>query len=312
MLLFCVYGMAQTDENQTKLNLSLRISIQRDTIWIGEPILMTAVLINKSSEPIYILPASADAMQIYGIVGQILVEQGGNRRAYKIGIQSSIAYPLPKSMSEKIMSGDSIYWRKLLWLENFGSPINLEDFSSGLYKIIYRYFYATRENNMQIVRETISDSISFILAQNPIITQSIHPIRDYLKNLFWWNGGSIDGIWDKGKCIISRHTRAESLYQFLMKIKNINTPFTIYAEYLLPTVAGLTSNRKVEAVALADTFMKKYQGSFLDEEMAFWRGRLLDRAQQDSKMNEWLKPVFNQYPKNLKRYVYGNLEKSLK
>jgi hypothetical protein len=314
VIIFAVAVFGQSRVDTSNIGLVLKISLQKDTIWIGEPLIVTSTLINKSSKPIEIMPIDAHSITECGIAGFMLVEPSGERNFYHIGIHIDRVGPIAGFNNKKLLPSDSIYWRKLYWLENFGAPESLEGFAPGRYRIIGTYLYYMYFIDKHAIRNRLSDSISFILSYNPKLIKVIKPIREYLKNFFWWDGHFIDAVYKKGKRIVSGESLAECLYQYLLKIRRLKSSFILYADYLLPTIASLIKYRRKRALILADEFMKKYQGSPLSEEMAFCKGRLIECAfakkpEQDSVMEVWLKPVFKQYPNNAYRFAFGDIWK---
>jgi hypothetical protein len=302
IFVFTVFGQSRIDTSN--ISLVLKIYLQKDTVCLGEPLILTSTLINKSSKPIVIRAEPADGFQEIGLVGQTLVDPSGKSQGYRIGIHASSLWPLLKMQKKSLPPGDSIYWRKLLWLENFDPSVNLEDFALGQYQIIGKYYHEFDDESMHIRQKIFCDSISFVLAYQSNLIVAIKPIRSELKNLFWYDGIAIDAIEKNNKVIVSRTARAENFFKHLLKIRNLDTPFTIYADYLLPAIAEKTKKREKEALTMAEEFMKKYASSPLGEEMAFCRGKLLEKAGRETEMNEWLKPIFKRYPKNAFRFAF--------
>jgi hypothetical protein len=308
------YTRVDSRIDTSNIGLVLKISLQRDTIWLGEPLILTSTLTNKSTKPIDITTFS------YYETGLTLFWPSGEHKFYGKGFLYSRVAPWVGKFSTKLSPMDSIYWRELVWLENFGSLESLEDFAPGRYRIKGTFNYDMTSINKDTIRKRIfihavrvinrlSDSISFILANRPELIKTIKPIREYLKNYFYWNEASLDEIRREKKDTVSGEVLADYLYQYLLKTKRSNSQFVFYADYLLPTIASLINYRKKSAIILADEFMKNYPDSTLSEEMAFRKGRLIKREwykkpECDSVMEEWLKPVFQKYPKNAYRFAF--------
>jgi len=292
-IIFAVTVFGQPRVDTSNIGLVLKISLQRDTIRLGEPLILTSTLINKSSKSIDISTFFSD----YGI-GLTLLCPSGDKKLYRVGISySRIATSIAGLNTIKLAPMDSIYWRKLYWLENFGAPESLEDFAPGWYRIIGTYLYYISFIDKHSISNRISDSTSFILTYNSQLIKTIKPIREYLNNFFWWDGHFLADMRRKQRGIVSGEALADCLYQYLLKIRRLNSPFILYADYLLPTIVSLIKYRKKRAIILADEFMKKYPSSPLSEEMAFYKGRLIERElvkkpEQDSLMEVWLKPCF--------------------
>lgn len=308
------YTRVDSRIDTSNIGLVFKISLQRDTIFLGEPLILTSTLINKSTKPIDITTFS------YYETGLTLFWPSGEHKFYGKGILYLRVAPWVGKFSTKLSPMDSIYWRELLWLENFGSLESLEDFAAGRYRIIGTYNYDMTFADKHTIRKRIfihsvrvinrlADSISFILAHSPELIKTIKPIHEYLKNFFYWDGNSVDDIRRERRGKVSSGALADYLYQYLLKIKLSDSLFITFADYLLPAVTNLINYRKKKSISLADDFIEKYPDSPLSEEMAFWKGRLIEqqlheKPEFDSLMTSWLKPVFQKYPKNAFRFAF--------
>jgi hypothetical protein len=308
VIIFAVAVFGQSRVDTSNIGLVLKISLQRDTIWIGEPLILTSTLINKTSKPIKVPAHSSINLQQFGFIDHILVEPLGKIRFYKIiGSWLSVRtdrIEVIRAWKNLILAGDSIYFRELLWLENFDGFTPLESFPAGNYRIILKYNLTNK-----II---LSDSISFVMAYNSDLIKSIKPIQSYLRSIFLGDEELMNFFHIKRP--INSEVKAESFYVRISKIRKTYIPFAIYADFLLPTIASLTQKRVEKALLLADEFMKKYTYSPLSEEMAFIKGRLIinefkDKPELDSVIEEWLKPVFKKYPKNAYRFAFGDIWK---
>lgn len=264
------------------------------------------------------MPIAGHRMTERGMTGSILVEPSGKHVPYGIGRPRFMTILVAGFNTKKLLPSDSVYWRELLWLEKFDESKKLEDFSPGRYRVINNYNYDVSFDDKHTVRNSLYDSTSFILSYNSGLIETIKLIPEYLKNFFWCKDKDkfVESMPRKLKGVVSPEALVEYLYQNLLKIRRLKSPFTLYADYLLPDIASFIKYRRKRAIILADEFMKKYPSSPLCEEMAFLKGKLIIwelpiKPERDSIIEVWLKPIFKQYPKNAYRFAFGDIWKKL-
>lgn len=264
-------------------NLIYKIDVVKDTIYIGEPIIVKCKLINEGSREVEILAYCGEDLLTYDY-SAFYLHNPNNNKEYKYGVfEHADLFASPRRFL--LAPKDSIYFYTILcWDGNNGfTYLKYDNPDPGFYKI--RSTYLKLESNVD------SFYADTILTEEKEIFEQVVPIIDE----FWgWPYGT------------ERETTKKILETFPSVIKKEKSILAPFCHYML-WWKSFDDEPQVES--LADEFFKKYPNSPLSEKLAFDLYRYYAWHKKDIEKGKTIVlEALKKYPDNLQGYRYLGLK----
>jgi len=264
--------------------LTYKIEIMKDTIYIGEPIIVRCQLINESTRDIAILAYHSAALLSFDFVEFYLYDQN-NDIEYKYGV--NVHTSSLKSPNEFLLaSKDSVYYYTILsWNSNDGFiQLKYSEVEPGFYKI--RSTYLSVESNAD----------SFYAATMPAEEKMVFEQVGTLVDKFW--------SWPEGGWPPMSARILETFPELIEKEKTVLIPF---CHYMLWRESLINDEPNVES--LAEQFFEYYPNTPLAEKFAFDMYRYYAWYKKDvnkdiNKGRSIVLKALEKYPNNLEGYLY--------
>lgn len=229
-------------------SVNFRIEIWKDTIYIGDPIILKCWVINDNSAAVKVWHRGPLGLLANGNVDYYLISHQNDTSYYGINIEDFSR----QSPELEIASKDSFYWYSLLSWHNFHFHSNkVSQFSSGFYRIIAKYYLPIECDTGDYSEIVIqSNEVSFYAIEETVFEQEIfNKWISLTKEYFLW-GERFETTW----------TRKD--YNELCKwVAETKSRFAMYAHYIY---CKSTGDKKAMR-----KFLDKYPGTPLTELVEF-------------------------------------------
>ncbi|MGB9721999.1 MAG: hypothetical protein ACPL28_11050 [bacterium] len=210
--LFLAFSEAQS------LLVNFRLEIWKDTVYIGEPIILKCWLVNNNDLAVKVWREGPTGLLYIGAIDFYLTSSGRDTSRYAVGIKD-FTRQMP---SLDISPRDSIYWYSMLCWNNFARSEKLL-YQAGEYEIIGRYTLIAKDAaaDTLLFFEIISNKNIFFATEIPDSEKAIYnELIPLTREYFWW-GERFDKTW----------TRKD--YNDLCKrVADTKSRFAIYAHYI--------------------------------------------------------------------------------
>jgi len=262
----------------------------RDTVRVGEPLLVTCVVRNVTSDTQFVPITTPDILQSCGVYD--VVDASGLSFGLKPWSAFWLSWSSSSSMS--VPPGDSIYWHQLLPLDHYYRYVDRKQIQlqqvPGNYGLVTRLalpvFAAGDDFPIRGEHLTFTDTTRFVLRSDPKLSRFIKPYREALSIGLWTcfataQPEQMRRVW---KSLASRPASADGSYPYL--------------EYVTAHALSVIRGGSPDAITEGRRFTTKYADHPLAEEMAFdmwfFFHRLKWRASRDSTGQRLLED----YPRN--------------
>ncbi len=258
-------------------DLVYEIEITKDTIYIGEPIIVKCRLINNSDSAMKIFDYCGEALLSYGY-SRFYLYSSNDEKEYEYGVFSHAS--LLRHSYFSLDPHDSVYFYTILcWDGNDGfTYFKYDRAKPGLYKLRSTYFKI--ESNVD----------SFYADTMPIEEKQIYKQAGPIIDEFW---GFPYGT--------ERETTKKILEIFpsIIKRKSILSPFCHYILWYK------SFDDESKAESLVEEFFKKYPNSPLGEKLMFDLYRYYAWYKNDAEKGKAIiGEALKRYPDNLLGYKY--------
>ena len=251
--------------------------LQEDVIRLGEPLLLTCVVRNSTTDTQYIPIDTPKGLLLSSTVTYMLRDASGN--VFFARPWSALLATWMSEACRQVAPGDSYYWHQLLPLEHFVGPQGAFEPMAGEYALIttvhFPEFTPASEFACPGQAVILVDTLSFTLSNDSQQRQYMKQFGEVLREGLW--GGFIG-------------TPPQVMNQFRELLDaaqplSIDTSFP-YVAYVLPFALNRMKGGSPEAIEAARLFLDNYRGHVLAEEMSFdmwdFMGRLGWHGTQDS------------------------------
>jgi len=286
--------------------LSFKIDMQKKNFFEGEPLVFKMLISNKVEIPQTIVHTGrrtsmiAGGLQTFKVVTELdSVLMYFTYVHANIGIRSKDAIVLGPY--------DTLYCYAILHPDLFRQydfPKEHRKLQSGEYILesnihLGTKFYPKPGRALDVT----SHPTMFAIESLPIDEQDyLSKIQPYMKIFF---GDAEEGLWPKDGSIVDF---ADSALFWLDQIRNTNSIFAPYADFVYTCILGITRTYKDtiklnKSITNAKNFIEKYDGSSLAEEMEFKLAWWL--FLKDSTSGEFYKhanKIIKRYPKNINSF----------
>ncbi len=274
-------------------NLALRLEITKDTVFIGEPMVIKCVLINRGTEVCKVYGAPSDPLLSCGVLDFILsIPNRFEEYQYRVCVSVLVNSP-PSFILEP---QDSFYWFSILnwrnWTYTSKKFDYLRDLPIGYYQIKAIYFLASEDLTR---RWQITSNIdSFYTIKMP--ARELKIFRE-IRN-------SIDDI--LGFCAPTEpNKQSRKIFRKFMNVKN--SIIAQFCHYLLAYSSTLP-----ERIDICESFLERYPNTPLAEEIEFWLARAYVGIGREDISKDAYRRALEKYPDNIKGYYYRNLKRKIK
>ncbi len=267
-------------------------ALLRDTVRIGEPLLVMCVVRNETPDTQFIPIGVPEDLQSSGAVGYAVSNSHGLTfvlRPYAlstVGWMSNSRIPIPPH--------DSIYWHQLLPLDHYYSVLRgkVVQFvqTPGSYRLVTALLLPVFRAGDQFPSGdeclSLTDTAHFELTSDPELSSFIRPYREALSIGLWTRyvtveNQELDRIL---KSLASRPISADATYPYL--------------EYLTPHALSAVKGGSPDAIAEGRRFIAKYPDHPLSEEMTFDMWYFLCRLGRNPLQDSLARVLLKVYPRN--------------
>jgi hypothetical protein len=265
-------------------------TLLRDTVRVGEPLLVTCVLKNPTIDTQYIPFDTPGNMSDLGMAQYTLLDAEG--RTYWPEIWKAVDGTWMSSSCAPVAPGDSVYWHQLLSLDHYyvaaTGPHRWFEQVPGSYRLVIALQLPKFVVGDAFPKGPLSlaDTLAFSLVLDSVLTSRIQPYRKVLS----------DGLWTLFIPIPPQEM--DSILRSLAPRPAAFDATYPYLDYLLPHALSAVKRSASGAIEEGRHFIETYPCHPLSEEMTFdmWYffGRLGRSASQDSLARVLLKT----YPRN--------------
>jgi hypothetical protein len=265
-------------------------TLLRDTVRVGEPLLVTCVLKNPTIDTQYIPFDTPGNMSDLGMAQYTLLDAEG--RVYWPEIWKAVDGTWMSSSCAPVAPGDSVYWHQLLSLDHYyvaaTGPHRWFEQVPGSYRLVIALRLPKFVAGDPFPKGPLSltDTLSFSLVLDSVLARRIQPYTRIIG----------DGLWSL--FVPFTKQQMDSIVALLEPSPDSFDVSYPYLDYLIPHALSAVKDRQPDAIPEAKRFVAKYAGHPLSEEMAFdmWYffGRLGRSTVQDSLAQVLLKT----YPRN--------------
>lgn len=283
------YGRGLPKPSARVGQVRFRATLLRETVRVGEPLLITCVLKNPTADTQYI-PATMPIQTFdLGSAHYSLLDSQGRpfwQKAYQ-----AIDGTMLSSRCVSVAPGDSIYWHDLVSLDHYyvadTGPSKWFTQSPGSYRLVVAVSLPEYAAGDPFPKRGFSfaDTLPFSMVLDSVLSSRIKPYSEVLSH----------GLWSLF------FTARQPMDSFVMLLTPRPVEFDVtypYLEYLIPHALSLSRGKSPEAIPEAKHFIETHKGHPLSEEMAFdmlaFLRRLDLRASQDSLAQVLLRT----YPRN--------------
>lgn len=291
-------------------NLFLRIGVQKDTIIIGEPIIIKCTLVNKGNADTKIWSAMFDGLLTNRCMAFSLYTPANNHH-YNYNV---FTYANTLKVPDFILPmRDSVYFYAMLcWAGELGGfannddtltdPLTYSELEPGTYKISASY---------QLPGLQVSSNLdSFVGAymSNEEIGLYLY-VGSIINNFFGWpynfNNEDLDTIVNQLQKYVEKEAHRDYIGHdtataYIPPYKE-NSIFTQYCLYILAYCSPRSTR-----IQNCHTFLRKYPDGPLSEQLTFWNARAHFDIKQKSHAMEYLWRLQVKYPDNITGFLYLN------
>lgn len=268
--------------------LSLRLEVTKDTVFIGEPMLIKCMIINTGDE----------MLKVYGAPSRPLLTCGGlafyltlpcSKQKFRYGV----GYMVLSSQRPTFIleSHDSIYWYSILNWRDWTYEIQKKDVSNlpnGTYKISAEYFLFAEDLTKRWI---ISSNIDSLYAK---------PMPDDEAQIY----DNVQQAMNNYLIFIVGKDEYRTIQEIFPKYVNTsNAVLAMYCHYLLAMSSTLP--RRID---LCKSFLMNYPNTTLAEEVEFYLAEAYIGIGRNDLSMQACKKALQKYPDNINGYYYRNLK----
>jgi hypothetical protein len=238
-------------------DLGLHARLSSDTIRLGEPFLVTAMLTNVSRELQYVPIDPLCLSMNWGLVSFILRDSSQQFTNYAtvdwlIGSAPEQAFPVPPS--------ESIYLQRLVLMQRFidARKARRARLQPGSYRLIVRFSAPRFDSTGKfLIGVDLNDSVPVVVIQDSGFDRMLGSLKNRMDTVL----DKVPGVSD---------TTTDSLLPQLKRLLAGSGDRYPGEAYLVPYLLGMRPPAKTAAaIAEAQDFIQRYPASALTEEMSF-------------------------------------------
>ena len=266
--------------------------------------ILTMTIKNVSHEGLLVAVSPTQFLLTTGRTRLSLVDAAGKSFQYRSGLLSTVAwgpddyYPLA--------SGDSAYWRLLLWWDSFADGIATDSVHAGPCVLHVRMWipcgkYGTGQGLVW------TDSIGFHLVTDEGEVKRTAPYREFLREWFWRNGEYIPPLRNGKRVAGGPSARTDSFIRVLDKLNAAGDSSFPYMAYLIPQAESYTDGWRARSIVDARDFILDHSGDPLAEELSLFLPLIYERNNEPALADSVLRVMLARYPRNAHalRYAKG-------
>ena len=264
-------------------------SLLKDTVRIGEPLLVTCVLKNPTADTQYI-PATVPVQTFdLGSAHYSLLDSQG--RSFWQKAYQAIDGTILSSRCVPVAPGDSVYWHDLVSLDHYyvadTGPTKWFTQSPGSFRLVVAVSLPEYAAGDPFPKRGFSfaDTLPFSMVLDSVLSSRIKPYSEVLSH----------GLWSLF------FTVRQPMDSFVMLLTPRPVEFDVtypYLEYLIPHALSQVKGRSSEAIPEARHFTESHQGHPLSEEMAFDMWEFLRRSGFRASQDSLAQVLLKTYPRN--------------
>jgi len=256
---------------------------------------LTMTIKNVSHEGLLVAVSPTDFLLTAGRTRLSLVDGAGKSFQYRSGILSTVVwgpdeyYPLA--------SGDSAYWRLLLWWDNFDDGIATDSVHAGPCVLQVGMWipcgdYGAGQGLVW------TDSIGFHLVTDEGEAKRTTPYREFLREWFWRNGEYIPPDRNGKRVAGGRYARTDSFIRVLGKLNAAGDSSFPYMAYLIPQAESYADGWRERSIVDARDFISDHPGHALAEELSLFLPLIYVRNDKPALADSVLRVALARYPRN--------------
>lgn len=269
-------------------NLKFCLQLTKDTIFIGEPMIIKCMLINNSGKPINVYGAPSRPLLTCGKLSFSLNLPGDDREFwYGVGY---LVLTENKPPNFVLSPHDSIYWYSILNWRDWSYRIQKKDVANlpiGTYRIKAEYFLDSDDLSQHW---RISSNVDSFYAEPMLESESekYNEICQVLNNYFIF-------IIGRDECRMIQ----ENFPKYL-EIKN--SIIAQFCHYILAMSSPLPKR-----IAFCKSFLEKYPNTPLAEEIEFCLAEAYIGIGRKDLSTQAYRLALRKFPDNINGYYYRNL-----
>ncbi len=228
------------------MELTFRIEIMKDSIVVGEPLIVKCWLINNSRKTVEICGECGTAALVYGNLDFYLSPKAKTVTPYTYKIGKHVLAPIRSLFT--LDPYDSTYWYNLLWLENF--QLNKKELGGRSFCIFATAGFLVDKSQQDL--KTLTSAIDyFVVVSLPVIEKEIFNEWTSYADEYFSYGDRIPYAKD-----------AKKFHDLCIKIAKSDSRLAYYAHYIASTLGF--ADRKTQLL-----FLEKYPNTPLAEMLEF-------------------------------------------